>query len=192
MSQPTILCFADASQHAYGAIAFLVQNSQVSFIIAKAWVAPLKALTIPHLELMAALVAIRLMHFVLKAIPSDIVYMWSDGQIVLHWIKSQKPLPVFVQHHTAEIQFLLSQANWSYCPKSENPADLLSRGTTIEVLKSSLLWNHRPTWFTTPSQWPLPPLVLLQQWQQNLFQLNDHHQAWVFAHTYTAHTKKEL
>ena len=92
--------------------------------------------------------------------------VWSDSQIVLHWIKSQKPLPVFVQHRTAEIQFLLPQANWSYCPTSENPVDLLSRGTTIEVLKSSLLWNHGPTWLTTPSQWPsfqppsLPPLVL--------------------------------
>jgi len=166
MSYPTIHCFADASQHAYGAIVFLVQNSQVSFVVAKARVAPLKSLTIPRLELMAALVATRLTHFVLKAIPSDTVHMWSDSQIVLHWIKSQKPLPVFVRHRTAEIQSLLPRAHWSYCPTSEKPADLLSRGTTIEVLMSSPLWNYGPTWLTAPSQWPsfqpppLPPLVL--------------------------------
>ena len=126
----------------------------------------MKALTIPHLELMAALVATRLTHFVLKAIPSDTVHMWSDSQIVLHWIKSQKPLPVFVRHRTAEIQSLLPQANWSYCPTSENPADLLSQGATTEALMSSPLWNYGPTWLPTPSQWPsfqpppLPPLVL--------------------------------
>lgn len=166
LSHPTIHCFADASQHAYGAIVFLVQNSQVSFVIAKARVAPLKSLTIPRLELMAALVATRLTHFVLKAIPSDTVHMWSDSQIVLHWLNSQKPLPVFVRHRTAEIQSLLPQANWSYCPTSENPADLLSRGTTTEMLMSSPLWNYGPAWLTNPSQWPsfqlppLPPLVL--------------------------------
>ena len=120
ISQPTIHCFADASQHAYGAIVFLIQSNQVSFVIAKARAAPLKALTIPRLELMAALVATHLTHFVLKAIPSDIVHMWSDSQIVLHWIMSQKLLPVFVHHRTAEIQSLLPQANWGYCPTSEN------------------------------------------------------------------------
>ena len=57
LSHPIIHCFADAdaSQHAHGAIVFLVQNSQVSFVIAKARVAPLKSLIIPCLELMAAL-----------------------------------------------------------------------------------------------------------------------------------------
>ena len=113
-------------------MAFLAQNSQVSFVVAKA---PLKSLTIPHLELMAALVVTRLTHFVLKAIPSDTVHMWSDSQIVLHWIKSQKPLPVFVHHHTAEIQSLLPRANWSYCPTSENPTDLLSC-SSADVLTS--------------------------------------------------------
>ena len=107
--------------------------------------------------------ATRLTHFVLKAIPSDTVHMWSDSH---HWIKSQKPLLVFVRHHTAEIQSLLPQANWSYCPTSENPANLLSQGATTEALMSSPLWNYGPTWLPTPSQWPsfqpppLPPLVL--------------------------------
>jgi len=117
---------------------------------------------------MAALVATRLTHFVLKAIPSECppVHMWSDSQIVLHSIKSQKPLPVFVYHHTTEIHSLLSQAYWHYRPTSKNPADLLSRGTTTKVLVSSSLWKYGPKWLTTPNQWPsfqpppLPPLVL--------------------------------
>ena len=61
---------------------------------------------------------------------------------------------------------LLPQATWNYCPTADNPADLLSRGTTTKSLLSSSLWQHGPKWLTTPSQWPsfqpppLPPLVL--------------------------------
>ena len=124
--------------------------------------APLKLMT------MAALVATRLTHFVLKVISSECpqVHMWSDSQIELHWINSQKLLPTFLRHRTTEIHSLLPQANWHYCPTSDNPADLLSRGTTTEVLMSSPLWKYGPKWLTTPSQWPsfqpppLSPLVL--------------------------------
>jgi len=46
----------------------------------------------------------------------------------------------------------------------ENSADLLTRGTTFQLLKSSSLWQHGPSWLTTPDQWPvfqLPPLLPL-------------------------------
>ena len=70
VTHPSINCFADTSQQAYRAIVFLVQDKQVSFVIAKTYVAPLKALITPRLELMAALVAARLTNFVLEAIPA--------------------------------------------------------------------------------------------------------------------------
>ena len=145
------------------------QNKDVSFVAAKTHVVPLKTLTIPCLELMAALVATRLTHFVINAIllSNPSVYMWSDSQIVLHWIKSQKPLPMFVKNRITEINSLLPSAIWNYCPTAANPADLLSRGTTVESLMSSRLWQHGPKWLTTPDQWPslqppppLSPLVL--------------------------------
>ena len=168
ITHPSIHCFADASQHAYGAIVFLIQDNQASFVIAKTRVAPLKTLTIPRLELMAALVAIRLTHFVLDAIPAydPPTFIWSDSQIVLHWVRSQKPLPTFVRHRVIEMKSLLPNATWNYCPTAENPADLLSRGTTTEVLTSSSLWQHGPKWLPTPNKWPssqlppIPPLVL--------------------------------
>jgi len=94
-NQPTIHCFADASQKAYGAIIFL---TQVSFVLAKTCAASLKQLTLPRLELMAALVATRLIQFVVTHLPlqNSSIFMWSDSQIVLHWINSTKQLPTFV------------------------------------------------------------------------------------------------
>jgi len=55
-----IHCFADASQKTYGAIIFITDKEQTSFVLAKTHVAPLKQLTLPRLELMAALIATRL------------------------------------------------------------------------------------------------------------------------------------
>ena len=165
ITDPSIHCFADASQSAYGAIVFLLQGNQVSFVISKTRVAPLKVLTIPRLELM---VATQLTHFVLQAIPAydPPTFIWSHSQIVLHWVRSQKSLPTFVQHRITEIQSLLPNATWNYCPTADNPADLLSRGTNTEVLISSALWQHGPKWLPNPNEWPssqlppIPPLVL--------------------------------
>ena len=104
----------------------------------------------------------------LQAIPAydPPTFIWSDSQIVLHWVRSQKSLPTFVQHRVTEIQSLLPNATWNYCPTADNPADLLSRGTNTGVLISSALWQHGPKWLPNPNEWPssqlppIPPLVL--------------------------------
>ena len=52
--------FVDWSKQAYGAVAYLLQYSQASFVMAKTCVATIKPLTLPQLELMAAVIAARL------------------------------------------------------------------------------------------------------------------------------------
>jgi len=163
VTQPTIHCFADASQKAYGAIVFLVNHQEVSFMLAKTRVAPLKQFSLPHLELLAALVATRLTQFVVTHLPlqSPSIFMWSDSQIVLHCIDSTKQLPTFVRNCVAEIQTNVPNTNWRYCPTLANPAGLLSRGTTTHTLMSSKLWQHGPEWLTSPSLWPSSELPTL-------------------------------
>ena len=97
--------------------------------MAKTRVAPLKLLTLPWLELMATLIATRLIHFALDtlALQDSPVYIWSDCQIVLHWVQSEKQLPAFVSHRANEMKPQLPAASWLYCPTLENPADLLTR-----------------------------------------------------------------
>jgi len=52
--------FANASLQAYGAVAFICNNNQVSFVMGKSRLTPLKQLSLPKLELMVALIAARL------------------------------------------------------------------------------------------------------------------------------------
>ena len=115
--------------------------------MAKSRVAPLKLLTLPRLELTATLVATRLLCFVLDtlSLQDPPVYIWSDSQIVLHWVQSKKQLPAFVQRRVSEMKSQHPTASWRYCLTLKNPADLLTRGTTFQLLKSSPCGNmaHR-------------------------------------------------
>ena len=64
--------------------------------MAKTRVAPIKTLTMPQLELTAALIGARLASFIHNAIKNRYnvleVHLWSDSQIVLHWLSSNKQL----------------------------------------------------------------------------------------------------
>ena len=126
--------------------------------MAKTRVASLKEITLPKLELMAALIATRVSKFIVTSLSlQDIsIHLWTDSQIALYWIQGSRKLPTFVSHRVNEISQLAPSAIWKYCPTDDNPADLLTRGVNAQILKSSSLWNHGPTWITTDSQctWP--------------------------------------
>ena len=96
--------FCDASQEAYGAIAYLRKvggDSATSEIIyCKTRVAPVKAITIPRLELLAAALGTRLIKFLKAQLPIALYSMnfHSDSSCVLvflcscvlGWIKGKK------------------------------------------------------------------------------------------------------
>lgn len=50
-NQLVLHTFADASLKAYGAVVFICSNTNSSFVMTKAWLAPLKNFTLPRLEL---------------------------------------------------------------------------------------------------------------------------------------------
>ncbi|CDW57723.1 Peptidase A17 and DUF1759 and DUF1758 domain cont aining protein [Trichuris trichiura] len=155
--------FADASEKAYGAVVYMKvvivsANNFVDMVIAKSHLAPLKKITLPRRELIAALVAARLVCYVKREIEMtvDRVACWSDSKVALSWIRSpSKSWKPFVQKRVQEIQALVDSANWYHCAGKDNPADLLSRGTTIENLKSNSYWWHGPAWLKMPEgSWP--------------------------------------
>ena len=79
--------FADASEVAYGAVCYLkvryANHFRVSFIIGKSRLAPIKLVTIPRLELCAAVLAARLSELVKKELrlPVSDTYFWTDSYV---------------------------------------------------------------------------------------------------------------
>ncbi|KRY45762.1 hypothetical protein T03_6334 [Trichinella britovi] len=159
-----IHAFSDASEKAYGAVAYMRiettnQHTVVNFVTSKTQVAPIRRLGLPRLELMGALVAARLVRSVLKILGLQVhgITCWCDSAVTLAWMQSSadrwKP---FVRNRVAEIQQLVEPAAWRHCPGRQNPADLLSRGTTLPKLLESPLWWHGPKWLAHPHDaWPV-------------------------------------
>lgn len=86
--------FCDASQDAYGACAYLRRaytddTVECGLIAGKGRVAPLKLQSICRLELMGALVAVRLAQTLVREMTIKIekIIFWSDSTTVLHWIR---------------------------------------------------------------------------------------------------------
>lgn len=151
--------FADASTKAFGTVAFARCNLptggvSISFLCAKNRVAPLKVdgtneLTLPKLELTAALIAARLGSYLRKnlKVSSARYYFWTDSQIALNWIQGSKQRwQPYVQNRVDEIRRLTDIAQWNHCRSEDNAADLLTRGVSGEFLQKSSLWAHGPHW----------------------------------------------
>ena len=124
--------FCDASSEAYGAAAYVNYFSECpkkhisSFLLSKSRLAPIKekSLTIPRLELQAAVLAIRLKNTISKQLDFliDETRFWSDSQIDLKYIANKDTrFPVFVMNRLNEIRLHSTPEQWYYVPTSQNP-----------------------------------------------------------------------
>ncbi|GFW43001.1 integrase catalytic domain-containing protein [Trichonephila clavipes] len=162
ISKCEIHCFSDASKSAYGTILYLrfvTCNNEIetSFICSKGRVAPLKSLTLPRLELTAALLSARLAKQVSSCLKFGAnIYYWTDSLISYYWIRGDSSaFKPYIKNRVQEIQFLSDPMQWGHCPGKDNPADLLSRGTSAVKLAQNELWWHGPLWLKlTPDHWP--------------------------------------
>ncbi|KAK9704107.1 hypothetical protein QE152_g28489 [Popillia japonica] len=81
------------------------------------------------------------------------VRLWTDSTIVLSWIKSpSRTWKTFVSNRVSEIQTLTKDENWHHVRTNENPADIISRGTTLDELSRSTLWWQGPDWLSMSAE----------------------------------------
>ncbi|XP_055632898.1 uncharacterized protein LOC129773321 [Toxorhynchites rutilus septentrionalis] len=156
--------FADASQQAYGACIYGRSTDSeghvhVQLIASKTKVAPLKRITIPRLELSAAVLAARLHKRVTVAMdmPFSESHFWSDSTVTLEWLRSPPyTWTTFVANRVSEIQTTTQGSHWHHVAGKQNPADLVTRGMTVNNFLGSDLWHHGPTWLKLPeAEWPV-------------------------------------
>ena len=75
-------------------------------MMAKSRLAPLNpSMTIPRMELLAALIGARLMTFVTDVLQlqEPQVVFWTDSTDVLHWIQNRRSRKVFVENRVRAI-----------------------------------------------------------------------------------------
>ena len=155
--------FSDASEKAYGACIYLrstdaLGKHHISLVCSKSRVAPVIPVTLPRLELSAALLLARLCTAVKQALEVKItkIYLWSDSTITLHWINTEPHLlKTFVANRVAEIRSLVPSCEWRHVPTQDNPADLVSRGLTPREFLDASIWINGPQWLSfKENKWP--------------------------------------
>ena len=126
-----------------------------NFLYAKSKINPKKEVTVPRLELMAALLCVETGQFIQRelGVKAEKIFCWSDPEITLWWIKKKPDLLVpFVANRVEKIQH--SQYPFSYINTKDNSADIASRGCTPEELMMDQ-WIKGP-WFLQEAKekWP--------------------------------------
>ena len=139
---------------------------KTSLIAAKTRVAPVKTLTIPRLELCAAVLGTRLLDVCRTAIDKLGIHVrdvvgWTDSTVVLAWLADYPSTwTCFVANRVAEIQGTIPPSNWKHVATCDNPADPASRGLTASQLVKHTLWWNGPEWLqTTADNWPAQPAL---------------------------------
>ena len=144
--------FADASTSGYGQCShFRVKdedgNVNVSLVIGKSRVAPLKITTIPRLELTAAVVSAKVGVMLQEELNYANLkqFFWTDSKVVLGYINNDaKRFHTFVANRVQIIRSNTDTKKWRHIDTKNNPADHASRGLSAEELM-------RSNWFSGPA-----------------------------------------
>ncbi|XP_049867240.1 uncharacterized protein LOC126367655 [Pectinophora gossypiella] len=150
----TLHGFCDASEKGYCAVVYsraesMCHGIKSRLIASRTRVAPIRPVSIPRLELLGALLLAQLLTFVREAmrISKDKIFAWTDSTVVLSWINGDpNRWKTYVSNRVVEILDNTDKEQWFHVTSDENPADLGSRGTTLQLLIKNKLWWSGPEW----------------------------------------------
>ncbi|XP_006813137.1 uncharacterized protein LOC102800572 [Saccoglossus kowalevskii] len=163
--------FSDASLGGYGVASYLRlidTNGTIhcSLLMGKSRVAPLKAMTVPRLELTAATVAVKVSRQIQDEIqlPIQRTLFWTDSTIVIQYIRNMATrFQTFVSNRLQIIHDASSPSQWYHVSSEFNPADHASRGIKLNGSNEAAIttWFHGAAFLWQPeSEWPGQPTDL--------------------------------
>ncbi|XP_062701620.1 uncharacterized protein LOC109433489 [Aedes albopictus] len=152
--------FVDASENAYACVAYIRSSYEddeprCTLIAAKTKVAPLRPLSIPRLELQAALVGARLLDGICKSltIPVGARYLWSDSTTVLAWLRSEtRRYHQFVGFRVGEILSITTVDEWRKIPSKINVADQATKWRDGPSFDPKDWWFSGPDFLRDPME----------------------------------------
>ena len=162
--EPVLVIFSDASKLAFGACAYIRWKTKVNkfesrLIMAKSRLAPKKELTMPRLELNAAVMSSRMYEFIMKEMTFSFErqFFIVDSEIARAMIQKESyGFNTFVAVRVGEIQHHTNKEDWFWTESSENIADMLSRGADPDDIGAQSRWQVGPEFLSEPIEsWPI-------------------------------------
>ena len=153
--------FTDASENAMCILKYLQDEAtlKLTYVKRKCLFAPIRHMRIPKLELQAAVYGVRLRVQILSKhdVRIDKIYHWTNSSNVLQLLQAaHRKQKAFFANRAAELVDNSSLDLWWHVKGFENPADIGSRGMSIECLKESV-WMNGPAWRLTDEETWLNP-----------------------------------
>ena len=117
---------------------FELGKPHCSFVMLKSRLAPIKTILLPHLELNAAALGVRLHTMIIKEInlPIQNILFWTDSTLVLQYLRNQRHcFKVYVANRVTEILEMTTASQWYHIESKENPADICKQQSTNYQMK---------------------------------------------------------
>ena len=151
---------SDASTKGYGQCSYLRltngnSDTHCSLIASKSRVTPIRPITVPRLELTAAVLSVKMSKQLVKELRFENIeeYFWTDSKVVLGYLTNEsRRFHVYVANQVQKIKEHSPTAKWKYIRSEENPADLSSRGVSAHDLVENKMWWKGPI-FLQDSSW---------------------------------------
>ncbi|XP_058455031.1 uncharacterized protein LOC131432642 [Malaya genurostris] len=154
--------FVDASESGMAAVVYVrfEQNSQIecALVGSKTRVAPLRYLSIPRMELQAAVIGVRLADTIAKSHRLTISerFFWTDSRDVICWLQSEhRRYSQFVACRVSEILESSTMSEWRWISTKLNVADEGTKWQKVPDLKPTSRWFRGVEFLWMPmSVWP--------------------------------------
>jgi len=159
--------FCDASLDAYGTASYLRivnENGHIhcAFMLGKSRLAPMRSVTIPRLELLAAVMAVKVDGILRREVrvPLSQSVFWTDSTTVLQYISNRtRRFKTFVANRVAIINDSSVPEQWRHVGSELNPADDASRGAGASDMLNKFSWKYGPSYlWRSEDHWPQTPV----------------------------------